>query len=340
MTKNRQWTLASRPKGAPTRENFKWVEGDIPEPGEGEVLAQTLFLSLDPYMRGRMDDGPSYAQPVPIGGVMEGESVARVVKSNDARYKAGDLIAGRGGWQAYWTQPAAAVRKLPQTPFPLSYHLGLLGMPGLTAYVGMMRIGKPRAGETVVVAAASGAVGSVVGQIAQRHGARVVGIAGAEEKCRFVTDELGFDACLSHRDPELPARLKEACPKGIDVYFENVGGKVLEAVFPRLNDFARMPVCGLIAWYDGANMASSLTMPALMRAVLVKRLHIEGFIVSDYWAEMIGGFQADMARWMGEKPFAYREDVTQGLENAPDAFISLLKGGNFGKAVVRVADPA
>lgn len=341
MTISQQWTLASRPQGAPTAENFKWVETELPAPGDGQVLARTLWMSLDPYMRGRMSEGASYASPVPVGGVMEGETVGEIIESRDSRFKPGDIVAGRSGWQSHWVLPAAELRPLPKGPFPLSYHLGMLGMPGLTAYTGLMRIGQPKAGETVCAAAASGAVGAIVGQIAQRLGCRTVGIAGGKAKCDFVVNELGFDICLDHHDPALPAALKAATPNGIDIYFENVGGKVWEAVLPRLNDFARVPVCGLIAGYNAASrdeLSGNILMAELMRAVLVKRLHLEGFIVSDYWAETMPKFAADMTRWQGEKPFVYREDVTEGLENAPKAFIGLLEGKNFGKAVVKVAD--
>jgi hypothetical protein len=340
MTLSRQWTLASRPVGAPTPGNFRWVETELPAPRDGEVLARVRYLSLDPYMRGRMSEGASYAQPVPIGGVMEGETIAEVIESRSDRFKPGDVVSGRGGWQSHWVLPAAELRPLPPMPFPLSYHLSLVGMPGLTAYTGLMRIGQPKAGETVCVAAASGAVGAVVGQIAKRLGCRAVGIAGGKAKCDFVVGELGFDACLDHHDPDLKAGLKAAAPGGIDIYFENVGGKVWEAVVPRLNDFARVPVCGLIAGYNAKSreeLATDMLMAELMRMILVKRFRIEGFIVSDYWAEMMPKFAADMARWQSEKPFAYREDMTQGLENAPAAFIGLLKGENFGKAVVRVS---
>lgn len=340
MTTSKQWTLASRPDGAPTPANFKWVEAELPAPGEGEVLARVLYLSLDPYMRGRMSEGASYAQPVPVGGVMEGETIAEIVESRSPQFKPGDIVSGRGGWQSHWVLPANQLRPLPQMPFPLSYHLSLIGMPGLTAYTGLMRIGQPKAGETVCVAAASGAVGSVVGQIAKRVGCRAVGIAGGKEKCDFVVNELGFDACIDHHSPNLKAELKEAAPNGIDIYFENVGGKVWEAVAGRLNDFARVPVCGLIAGYNARSrdeLASDMLMAELMRAILVKRWRIEGFIVSDYWAETMPKFAADMAKWQSEKPLVYREDMTEGLENAPQAFIGLLEGKNFGKAVVKVA---
>ena len=335
------WTLASRPVGAPKKSDFEWTEINPGKAGGGEVRAETLYLSLDPYMRGRMSEGQSYAEPVPIGGVMEGETIARVAESNHPDYRTGDVVSGRGGWAEAWVLPGDQLRKLPETPFPLSYHLGMIGMPGLTAYTGLTRIGEPKAGETVVVAAASGAVGSVVGQIAKRLGCRAVGIAGGPEKCAFVTDELGFDACLNHKAGGLSAALKDACPDGIDIYFENVGGKVWEAVLPRLNDFARVPVCGLISGYNAKSreeLQSDVMMADLMRLTLTKRFRIEGFIVSDYWAETMPDFQRDMAKWQAERPFTYREDVTEGLEGAPEAFIALLEGGNFGKAIVKIAD--
>ena len=248
--KNRQVLLASRPKGEPTPENFRLVEAEVPRPGPGQMLLRTLYLSLDPYMRGRMNAGPSYARPVEVGEVMEGRAVAEVIESNLNAYKPGDVVFAPTGWQEYALSDGKEARKLDPALGPASYALGVLGMPGLTAYAGLLTIGQPKPGETVVVAAASGAVGSLVGQIAKLKGCRAVGVAGGEKKCRYVKEELGFDACLDHRGPALPGRLKEACPDGIDVYFENVGGKVFEAVLPLLNNFARVPVCGLIAHYN------------------------------------------------------------------------------------------
>lgn len=338
--KNRQWTLAKRPHGEPTMENFKLMETTLPTPGPGQILARTLYLSLDPYMRARMDDVPSYAAPTAIGEVMTAGTVAEVIISNDPAYKPGDVVVGQGGWQEYWVLPAAEIYKAVTGPFPLSYNLGLLGMPGLTAYTGLMRIGEPKAGETVVVAAASGAVGAVVGQIAKRLDCRAVGIAGSADKCRYVMEELGFDACLSHRSSNLAQALKEACPNGIDIYYENVGGKVFEAVLPQLNTFARIPLCGLISYYNAASaadIAGNLMAPMLLRELLVKRIRLQGFIVLDTWAEMVGNFHRDMTAWGAKKPFVYAEDMTEGLENAPTAFIGMLRGQNFGKAVVKVA---
>jgi len=327
--------LASRPVGEPKLSDFRLEDVPVPTPGEGEVLLRTIWLSLDPYMRGRMSDGPSYAAPVPVGGVMEGEGVSEVVTSNNPTFTKGDIVAIRSGWQTHALSDGKGLRKIDPKAAPISTALGVLGMPGMTAYTGLLEIGRPKAGETVVVAAASGAVGSAVGQIARIKGARAVGIAGGKDKCDYVRNELGFDDCLDHRDPDFPAKLKAACPKGIDVYFENVGGAVFEAVFPLLNPFARMPVCGLIAQYNDTQAVAPRWASALMRNVLTKRLTIRGFIVSDF-AAMHADFQRDMAQWVREGKVKYRESVTEGLENAPSAFIGLLKGANFGKQLVRI----
>ena len=327
--------LASRPVGEPKLSDFRLEDVPVPTPGEGEVLLRTIWLSLDPYMRGRMSDGPSYAAPVPVGGVMEGEGVSEVVTSNNPTFTKGDIVAIRSGWQTHALSDGKGLRKIDPKAAPISTALGVLGMPGMTAYTGLLEIGRPKAGETVVVAAASGAVGSAVGQIARIKGARAVGIAGGKDKCDYVRNELGFDDCIDHRDPDFPARLKAACPKGIDVYFENVGGAVFEAVFPLLNPFARMPVCGLIAQYNDTQAVAPRWASALMRNVLTKRLTIRGFIVSDF-AAMHADFQRDMAQWVREGKVKYRESVTEGLENAPSAFIGLLKGANFGKQLVRI----
>jgi NADPH-dependent curcumin reductase CurA len=339
--KNRRILLASRPHGEPTPDNFRLAEAEVPRPGPGQMLLRTVYLSLDPYMRGRMNAGPSYARPVEVGEVMEGRSVAEVVESNLPGYQVGDLVVGPTGWQEYALSDGKEVRKLDPSLRPPSYALGVLGMPGLTAYTGLLTIGQPRPGETVVVAAASGAVGSVVGQVARIKGCRAVGIAGGERKCRYVTEELGFDACLDHRDPGLPERLREACPAGIDVYFENVGGRVFEAVLPLLNPFARVPVCGIIAHYNATEPpAGPNRVPALLRAILTRRLTFRGFIVWDFAAQF-PQFLADMSAWLREGRVKYREDLTDGLENAPGELIGLLRGENFGKKVIRVRpDPA
>jgi NADPH-dependent curcumin reductase CurA len=338
--KNRQVLLASRPAGEPGPDNFKLVETAIPQPGPGQMLLRTVYLSLDPYMRGRMNAGPSYAAPVEVGQVMEGRAVCVVVQSNLAGYKAGDIVLARTGWQEYSLSDGPGVQRVDPALGPISYALGVLGMPGLTAYTGLLNIGKPQPGETLVVAAASGAVGSVVGQIARIKGCRVIGIAGGEPKCRFVKEELRFDDCLDHRQPNLAERLQAACPAGIDIYFENVGGAVFDAVLPLLNNFARVPVCGLIAHYNATDLpAGPDRVPLLMREVLVKRLTFRGFIVHDY-SSQIGDFITDMSGWLREGRIKYREDITDGLENAPRELIGLLKGENFGKKIIRVSpDP-
>jgi NADPH-dependent curcumin reductase len=332
MPQNRQILLKSRPVGMPRLENFEMVELPAPEPGEGEVLTRTLFLSLDPYMRGRMNETKSYAAPVPIGGVMGGETVGEVVASRAPGLTIGDIVVGFGNWQDYAVLPAKSLRKLDPALAPVSTALGVLGMPGRSAYVGLLDIGQPKAGETVVVSAASGAVGSVVGQIAKIKGCRVVGIAGGETKCRYVVDELGFDACVDHRAPDFAAALARACPNGIDVDFENVGGAVLQAIWPLLNNFARVVVCGLIAHYNDATPASSPDF----RYVLAKRLTVRGFIIIDHSARF-DDFLRDVSVWLREGRIKYREDIIDGLEQAPEAFIGLLQGRNFGKQIIRVA---
>ena len=327
--------LASRPVGEPKPSDFRIEDYAMPSPGEGQVLLRTIWLSLDPYMRGRMSDGPSYAAPVPIDGVMEGGTVCEVIASNNADFKKGDIVLARAGWQSHALSDGKDLRKVDPTLGSISTAVGVLGMPGMTAYTGLLDIGKPQAGETVVVAAASGAVGSAVGQIAKIKGARAVGIAGGKDKCDYVKKELGFDDCIDHRDLDLAAKLKAACPKGIDVYFENVGGAVFEAVFPLLNAFARVPVCGLIAHYNDTQSSSPNWAGAMMRNVLTKRLNIRGFIVSDF-ASRHGEFLRDMSQWVREGKVKHREFITEGLDSAPEAFMGLLKGANFGKQLVRV----
>ncbi len=327
--------LASRPVGEPKASDFRIEQAEVPTPGAGEVLLRTIWLSLDPYMRGRMSDGPSYAQPVPVGGVMEGGTVSEVIASNNPAFSKGDIVLSRAGWQTHAISDGKGLVKIDPKIAPVSTAVGVLGMPGMTAYTGLLDIGKPQAGETVVVAAASGAVGSAVGQIAKIKGARAVGIAGGKEKCDYVKNELGFDDCVDHRDPDLAAKLKAACPKGIDVYFENVGGEVFEAVFPLLNAFARIPVCGLIAHYNDTEAKAPKWASGLMRNVLTKRLTIRGFIVSDFAARH-ADFLRDMSAWVREGKVKHREFITEGLDSAPGAFMGLLKGANFGKQLVRV----
>jgi NADPH-dependent curcumin reductase len=327
--------LVARPVGEPKTSDFRVEDYTPPAPGPGEVLLRTIWLSLDPYMRGRMSDGPSYAAPVPIGGVMEGGTVSEVAASNNPGFAKGDIVLSRAGWQTHAISDGKGLAKIDPKIAPISTAVGVLGMPGMTAYTGLLDIGKPQAGETVVVAAASGAVGSAVGQIAKIKGARAVGIAGGKDKCDYVKKELGFDDCLDHRDVNLAAKLKEACPKGIDVYFENVGGAVFEAVFPLLNAFARVPVCGLIAHYNDTEAVAPKWASAMMRNVLTKRLTIRGFIVSDFAARH-ADFLRDMSQWVREGKVKHKEFVTEGLDSAPSAFMGLLKGANFGKQLVRV----
>jgi NADPH-dependent curcumin reductase len=327
--------LVSRPVGEPKPSDFRIEDAAIPTPGNGEVLLRTIWLSLDPYMRGRMSEGPSYASPVPIGGVMEAGTVCEVMASNNPGFTKGDIVLARAGWQTHSMSDGKGLTKIDPKLGPVSTAVGVLGMPGMTAYTGLLDIGKPQPGETVVVAAASGAVGSAVGQIAKIKGARAVGIAGGREKCDYVKRELGFDDCIDHRDPNLAAKLKEACPKGIDVYFENVGGAVFEAVFPLLNAFARVPVCGLIAQYNDTEASVPKWASSLMRNVLTKRLTLRGFIVSDFAARH-GDFLREMSQWVREGKVKHREFITEGLDSAPAAFIGLLKGANFGKQLVRV----
>jgi NADPH-dependent curcumin reductase len=332
---NRRIVLAQRPQPAATLASFRLETAPIPVPARGEVLLRTLWLSLDPYMRGRMSDAPSYAAPVALGEVMTGQTVSRVETSRHADYRSGDLVLAPAGWQEFALSDGRGLTPLPAgLPRP-SWALGILGMTGFTAYMGLLDIGKPQPGETVVVAAASGAVGSAVGQIAKIKGARAVGIAGGKDKCAYVKNELGFDDCLDHRETDFPAKLKFACPKGIDVYFENVGGAVFEAVFPLLNAFARMPVCGLIAHYNDTQAVAPKWAAAMMRNVLTKRLTIRGFIVSDFAARH-GDFLRDMSGWVREGKVKHKEFVTEGLDSAPAAFMGLLKGANFGKQLVRV----
>ena len=342
---NRRVVLAARPDGAPKDTDFRLEEAPIPSPGEGELLLRTIYLSLDPYMRSRMNEGGAgYAPGVALGGVMPAGGVSEVVESRADGFRPGDFVNSFTGWQSYSTARAGgSLRRIDPADAPISTAVGVLGMPGMTAYVGLLRIGRPKEGETVVVSAASGAVGAAVGQIARIKGCRVVGIAGAKEKCDYVVEELGFDACVSHRGPDLAGKLAAACPDGIDVYFENVGGAVFQAVLPLLNPFARVPVCGLIAQYNakpGDPPSGPAAVTDLMRASLTKRLLIRGFIVYDF-ADEAEAFDRDMGGWVRSGRVRYREDVVEGIENAPGAFMGLLEGRNFGKLLVRVSpDPA
>jgi len=335
---NRRIVLASRPTGAPTADNFRLEEAAVPALQDGQLLLRAEWLSLDPYMRGRMSDAPSYAPPVEIDGVMTGGTVSRVAASRHPDFHEGDLVMAYTGWQEYAVSDGTGATRLPEGFAHPSHALGVLGMPGYTAYAGLMDIGQPRAGETLVVAAATGAVGSLVGQIAKIKGCHVVGVAGGAEKCEYAVKELGFDACIDHRAPDFAAQLKAACPKGIDIYFENVGGAVFDAVAPLLNIHARVPVCGLIAHYNGGSLATDST--ALLRSVLTRRIQIQGFIIFDYYVnrpDLHAAFQHDVAGWLKDGSLRYREDVAHGLESAPQAFIGLLQGKNFGKLVVKLS---
>ena len=333
---NRRIVLVARPQGEPQTSDFRQEEIGIPEPGDGEILLRTLFLSLDPYMRGRMNAAKSYAPPVEIGEVMTGRTIAEVVKSRDPEFQPGEKVLSTSGWQEYAISKARRLQRLDPGEAPLTTALGVLGMPGLTAYAGLLNIGQPKPGETVVVAAATGPVGSAVGQIAKIKGARAVGIAGGPDKVGALTEEFGFEACVDHRDPDFAENLAKACPDGIDVYFENVGGHVWSAVLPLLNNFARVPVCGQIAHTSDTSLPPGPNrIPELMRAVLSKRLTLRGFIVTDF-ADQSDAFKRDMSVWVGDGKVRYREDIVDGLENAPEAFIGLLKGRNFGKLIVKV----
>ena len=340
MTSSRiaeQIVLASRPLGEPRPQNFRMQQARLPTLQPGQVLLQTLWLSLDPYMRGQMDEGESYAPRVKLGEVMKADTVSRVVESRHADLKTGDIVDGYNFWETFTVSNGTGLRKVDPDVGSISTALGVLGMPGQTAYTGLLNIGRPKRGETLVVAAASGPVGSLVGQIGKLHGCHVVGIAGGAEKCRYVMEELGFDIALDHHDDDLEDRLRAACPNGIDIYFENVGGRVWNAVFPLLNDFARIPVCGLVAHYNDVEPpAGPDRLVEFMRAVLTKRWTVRGFIVSDFDAQ-IDDFRRDVSGWLQAGKVKYREDIVDGLANAPMAFIGLLKGRNFGKLLVRVS---
>lgn len=343
MATAHQIVLAARPKGRPQLSDFRFEETEIPAPGSGQLLLGVQYLSLDPYMRGRMDDRRSYATPLQIGDVMTGESVAKVLTSNHPEYAEGDIVLAPTGWRTHALSDgrgaygSSRLRKLDPAAAPVTSGLGVLGMPGFTAYGGMWAIGKPKPGETVVVAAASGPVGSLVGQLAKLGGARAVGIAGGPEKCAYVKDELGFDAAVNHRASEFPARLEAACPDGIDVYFENVGGAVWQAVLPLLNKYARVPICGLIAQYNGVSGGDGTDrLPATMREILSKSLTLRGFINSEFAEQYYDEFLREVGAGVADGRIRYHEDIVDGLEKASEAFIGMLEGRNFGKLIVRV----
>ena len=334
---NKQIHLAARPGGEPRVEHFRLVETPVPRPADGQLLVRHHYLSLDPYMRGRMNEGASYAPPQPLNEVMIGGTVGEVVDSCSARFEVGDTVLGMGGWQQYQVvdvSRSGSLQKVSGSQVPLSAYLGVLGMPGVTAWYGLLQVIAPKSGETLVVSAASGAVGSVVGQLAKIHGCRAVGIAGGPQKCRLVVDDYGFDACIDHKRfqdvDSLSAAIAQACPDGVDAVFENVGGIILDAVMQRCNAFARIALCGMIACYNGE--PSPIRAPWL---ILVKRLQVEGFVISEHmevWPEAL----RELGMLVGSGTLKYRETVAQGIERAPEAFIGLLKGANLGKQLVRL----
>jgi leukotriene B4 12-hydroxydehydrogenase/15-oxo-prostaglandin 13-reductase len=329
---NRRIVLASRPTGWVTESNFRIENAPVPQPKDGEVLVKNLWLSLDPYMRGRMNDTKSYAAKQEIDAVMVGGTAGEVVESKNPGFKPGDKVVGQFGWQQYGVSDGKGLNKVDASRVPLSAYLGVIGMPGVTAWVGLLDICQPKQGETVVVSAASGAVGSAVGQIAKLKGCRAVGIAGGKAKCDYVVNELGFDACIDYKAGRLNDDLKAATPKGIDCYFENVGGEILDAVLRRMNAFSRIAVCGLISQYNATEPYGVKTF----QSVLTNRIKVQGFIVSDrmeLWAKAL----PELIGWVAAGKIKYRESVAEGIENAPAAFIGLLKGENFGKQLVKLA---
>ena len=333
----RQIVLAARPKGKPQLTDFRLEETEVPTARSGQILLEVQYLSIDPYMRGRMDDRESHAKPPQLGDVMTGETVARVIASNRPEYSQGDIVLAPTGWCTHALSDGVGLRKLDPTFAPVTTGLGVLGMPGFTAYGGLRLIGKPQPGETVLVAAASGPVGSLVGQLAKIAGARAVGIAGGPEKCAFVKHVVRFDAAVDHHAADFPTQLVAACPKGIDVYFENVGGAIWQAVLPLLNDFARVPVCGLIAQYNGTGPGDGTDrLPATMRQILSKSLTLRGFIYHEFAEKHYSAFLREVGAGIANGSIRYREDIVDGLEKAPEAFVGMLDGHNFGKVVVRV----
>jgi NADPH-dependent curcumin reductase CurA len=336
--KSTQITLAQRPHGEPDDSTFETVTTELPEVGEGQVLLRTVYLSLDPYMRGRMSAAKSYAAPLEVGDVIVGGTVCEVEESRDERFPVGSTVLAYTGWQTHAVVDGDGLRLLDTDKVPSSTALGVLGMPGFTAYAGLLEIGKPQPGETVVVAAATGPVGSAVGQIAKVKGARAVGIAGGPEKCKALIEEFGFDVAVDHRSPTFAEDLKAACPDGIDVYFENVGGAVLDAVLPLLNTYARVPVCGLVAGYNATSLPDGPDrMGQLMGLILRSSLTVRGFIQTEFVKSHMKDFVRDMSQWVADGKVRYREDVVEGLENAPEAFVGMLHGKNFGKLLVKVS---
>ena len=334
---NRQFVLSERPKGEPDSKTVSLIETPLPVAGAGQMLLRTEYLSLDPYMRSRMSDAPSYAPPVELGGVMVGGTVSQVVESGVDGFAPGDWVLSFNGWQDYALSDGAGVTKLGDAPRHPSWALGIMGMPGFTAWAGLLQIGAPKPGETIVVAAATGPVGSTVGQIGKILGCRVVGIAGGPEKCAYGLEELKFDACIDHKADDFARRLTSAVPDGIDVYFENVGGKVLDAIIPLLNPNARVPVCGLVSQYNATALPPGPDrLNWLMGQILRKKIRMQGFIIFDDFGHLYPRFAAEMSGWLAQEKINYREEIIDGLENALQAFIGLLRGENFGKRVIRV----
>lgn len=335
MTVNRQILLAARPEGLPKESDFRLVEGEVPSPGEGRFLVKVNYLSVDPYMRGRIREGKSYAEPVQVGDVMVGGTVGTVVQSRHSDYQPGDIVVGYWGWQEHALSDGKDVHRFDTSLAPMSTALGVLGMPGMTAYFGLLEIGQPKSGQTVFVSAAAGAVGSVVGQIAKLKGCRVVGSAGSRQKVDYLTSELGFDAAFNYKEAsDYVAKLQEVCPDGIDVYYDNVGGPLTDAVFQHINVGARIVVCGQIDQYNATEPPQG---PRLLWHLIVKRARAEGFLVFDF-AQRYGEAQGQIAAWLREGKIKYQESVVDGLENAPRAFIGLFGGENLGKQLVRVAE--
>jgi len=337
---SRQLTLASRPHGAPSDENFELKTVDLPALKDGEVLLRTIYLSLDPYMRGRMSDAKSYADPVNVGDVMVGATVCQVEESKNDKFSEGEWVLAYTGWQSYAISNGEGLMLLGKEPENPSYALGILGMPGFTAYMGLLDIGAPKEGETVVVAAATGPVGATVGQIAKLKGCKVVGVAGGSEKCTHAVEKLGFDACIDHKADDFAEQLEKACDNGIDVYYENVGGKVFDAVLPLLNTAARVPLCGLVSQYNSTSLPEGPDrMGMLMGQLLTKRIKMQGFIIFDDYGHRYDEFAQDMQKWLKEGKVQYREHMVEGIENTVSAFNDMICGKNFGKTVVKINEP-
>ncbi len=337
---NRRIVLASRPIGAPTQDNFRLETVAAPKINDGEMLLRSVYLSLDPYMRGRMNDAKSYADPVAIDEVMVGATVCQVEASNNSDYEVGEWVLAYTGWQDYGVSNGEGLIKLGKEPTHPSYALGIMGMPGFTAYMGLLDIGQPKEGDTLVVAAATGPVGATVGQIGKLKGCRVVGVAGGQEKCQYAKEVLGFDECIDHKADDFAEQLAKACENGIDVYFENVGGKVFDAVMPLLNTGARIPVCGLISQYNATSLPEGPDrMSSLMGTLLVKRIKMQGFIIFDDYAHRYNEFATQMTEWLSQGKMHYREHLIEGLDEAPQAFMGLLEGQNFGKLVIKTNEP-